>query len=84
MKKLANMNKAFLKNKVNVKYKEIGPNKDRTGIIRKIKEMGEQPEEEMKQAKKKRIRNSSSLPAIKQDRRIPDSKKINIFDQGEV
>lgn len=82
MKKLANINKAFLKNKVNIKYKQIGPNKDRTGVIRRIKELGEQPQEDLKVVKK--IRNSSSLPAIKQDRRLPDSKKINIFDQGEV
>lgn len=78
---MSNTNNISLKNKVNIKYKNIGVVNNRAGIIRQIRNLKGAPPPSDKD-KKRRIKGSASLPAIKYDQRVPDNKMINIFDQG--
>lgn len=79
LKRINNANKAYLNKQIKTKYNQIPPEKDRAGLIRRTKNLSLPPAEELH--KKKKNRNSSSLPNLAK-RKIPDDRMINIFDQG--
>jgi hypothetical protein len=79
LKRINNFNKAYLNKQIKTKYNQIPPEKDRAGLIRRTKNLSLPPAEESNMKKKKR--NSSSLPNLA-NRKVPEDKMINIFDQG--